>query len=401
MNKEIHSVQLARKRRFMLILPLIVTPFIVFICWILGIVGPAEVAAQHGDVTGLNLNLPAPVPAGDSSWDKLKFYEQADKDSARLRKLQKQDPYFNKRKTIDDLLKKPERTFDRQPFTGETMHEADEQEKRVYEKISAIHREIERPAPRPKPVIKRPQVQVDEGQVERLERMMHMMNNKEAQEDPEMRQIRELIENIKDIQHPERVSERMTKEEVKPKVFDVVLKRDAVLAVSVQGNRFYSMDDQRGEVAVQAITAVVHEEQSVASGDLIKLRLSQKVFVNNAELQENNFVYGIAKINGNRMLVHVSFMQTGAQHFPVALDVIGHDGMPGIPVQGSKAAMAAAQTADRSAQGVNILSVDHSLGAQLAGAAIQSGKQLLKKQTKVVRYTIPAGYAVQLVNGVN
>jgi hypothetical protein len=32
---------------------------------------------------------------------------------------------------------------------------------------------------------------------------------------------------------------------------------------------------------------------------------------------------------------------------------------------------------------------------------VQTGKQLLKKQTKPVRYTVPAGYVVQLVNNIN
>lgn len=147
--------------------------------------------------------------------------------------------------------------------------------------------------------------------------------------------------------------------------------------------------------------AVVHETQKIANGELVKMRLMQKVFVNNQEIPAHSFVFGVAKINANRIAVHISFVQTNGQPFPVSLDVIGHDGMPGIPVVVSKSSLAAAQTADKSAQGINMMGVDNNLGAQVAGAAIQTGKQLLKKQTKVVRYSIPSGYQVQLVSAIN
>lgn len=385
-----------RKRKAMLVMPVIVAPFIVFIFWVLGLVGPAEAKAFHrAGARGINLNLPAAIPTADSSWDKLQFYAQADKDSAKLRQLRRQDPYLNEGKYGAKAKY--------QPYPDEALNEADEQEKKVYEKIGEIHRQLEaRPAGKKKIVRGEAVTGFNKNNdVDRLERMMQMMNNREPEDDPEIVQIRQLMDSIKDIQHPERVSERMKKEEIRPKVYDVALTAEPISPVSIQGNRFYSMDDSRSEVTVQPIAAVVHEEQKVSTGDLIKLRLSQNVFVNNVQVPENNFVYGVAKVNGNRILVHVSFMQSGPQHFAVSLDVLGQDGMPGIPVQASKAAMAAAQTADRSAQGVNILSVDHSLGAQVAGAAIQTGKQLLKKQTKVVRYTIPPGYEVQLVSGVN
>lgn len=394
-----------RKRKAMLVMPLIVAPFIVFLFWVLGLVGPADARASGAlAARGLNLNLPAAVPSADSSWDKLRFYEQADKDSAKLRQLRKQDPYLNENKLERDPLRKYGAKNSYQPYPDAALNEADEQERKVYEKIGEIHRQLaEKPAVKKKSEpVTRP-VAFENKEVDRLERMMEMMNKKDVEEDPEMQQIRELMEGIKDIQHPERVSERMRNVEAKPKLFEVKTSpvSHAIPMASVQGNRFYSMNDVENDVPVQDIAAVVHEEQTVATGDLIKLRLTQKVFINNAELSENHFVFGMAKITGNRIMVHVAYVQVQGKHYPVSLDAIGSDGLPGIPVHASAGAMAGVQTIDRSAQGLNMMSVDHSLGAQVAGAVIQTGKQLLKKQTKVVRYTIPAGYEVQLVSGVN
>lgn len=393
-----------RKRKAMLVMPVIIVPFIVFFCWVLGLVGPAESKASiSNNSRGINVNLPAAVPSADSSWDKLHFYEQADKDSAKLRQLRKQDPYLNENKTDTDPFAQygSEATF--QPYPDEALHEADEQEKKVYERISAIQREINRPVKRKIKIESTGHaVEVNKNNdVDRLERMMEMMNSREPEADPEMIEIQQLMENIKDIQHPERVSERMKQTEVKANVFEVKLSRDEIIASEVHMNRFYSMNDNYDDSEPSSgIFAVVHETQKITTGDLVKMRLAQNIFINNHEVPANNFIYGAAKIQGGRVLVHVSVVQINGEHFPVSMDVTGRDGMPGIPIFSSKASLAATQTADRASQGINLAGADN-FGAQLAGAAIQTGKQLLKKQTRVVHYQIPEGYQVQLINSSN
>lgn len=392
-----------RKKKAMLIMPLIIAPFAVFIFWVLGLVGPATASANTNNAQGINMNLPAAVPSADSSWDKLHFYEAADKDSAKLKKLRRQDPYLNENKFENDPLAKYGAKATFQPYPDAALNEADDEEKKVYEKISAIHREMNR-KPQKRIITRDNRVPPfnKNNEVDRLEQMMEMMNNKEPEPDPEMVEIQQLMESIKDIQHPERIGERLKKEEVKSKVFDVDLHAatDAFVPGEVQTNRFYSTDESHDMQQTNGILAVVHETQKIAVGDLVKMRLSQNIFINSHQLDKNSFIYGAAKINANRIMVHVSFVQVDGEHFPVSLDVIGHDGMPGIAVMASKAAMAASQTADRVTQGMNMAGVDN-LGAQVAGAVIQTGKQLFKKQTKVVQYQVPAGYQVQLVSAVN
>lgn len=402
MKEQFRSVKFERKRRFLLVLPVIATPFIVFVLWILGIVGPAETMAQERRSAGLNLSLPSAVPSSDSTWDKLKFYEQADKDSAKMRKLQKQDPYFKKRKSVDELLKDSESGY-RNHADGASS-EADAQEKKVYERISAIHKEIERPASRPKPVIRKPEAPSENrlaggGDVERLERMMQMMNNKEPEEDPEMQQINAMMEKIMDVQHPERVQERMKKEEMKPKVFAVQLTEPVNEVTLVETNRFYSLSDETaGEQVANTIAAVVQEDQMLQAGCVVKFRLRQTVFVNGVEIPENGFVYGVASVSKYRMLVNVSNIQYQGTNLPVALGVYGADGMKGIPVQSIDLQQAMGETMDKSLQTLGTSALDMSAGSQVAGAVLQAGKSLLKKQHKAVSVMIPAGYPVTLVN---
>src|ERR1700755_2697666 len=84
-----------RKRNFLLVLPVMVLPFIVFFCWVVGIVGGDALRAQERNgAHRFNLTLPTAAGSKDSAWNKMNFYEQADRDSAKRRSLMKQDPLF-------------------------------------------------------------------------------------------------------------------------------------------------------------------------------------------------------------------------------------------------------------------------------------------------------------------
>ena len=387
-----------RKFKALLMMPLLVIPLIIFFAWILGIVGPVEASAQDSKlVQGINTSLPAAMPTEDSTWNKMNFYEQADRDSAKMRQLQRQDPYLNKNKRDDDLLKKYSAKNKYQPYPEGALNEPDEQEKKVYEQISQIHRELEKPAKKKTVRNNSPKREpaINEKEVDRLERMMEVMNNKEKEEDPEMQEINALMEKIMDVQHPERVKQRMMKEEIEPKVYEVHLNAQQNEVVEVATNRFYSLEETNTQTGIEA---VVHETRNVGNGDIVKLRLNQHLFIQDKEIAANEFIYGQAKINGSRLLIHVPFIVVNGVSLPIALDVIGPDGVKGIPMNNAPASDAVNNAADKSVQGINLASLDNSLGAQVAGAMVQSGKSLIKKQVKAVKYTVPAGYAVHLQN---
>src|SRR4051812_19587067 len=114
-----------RKRKAMLVMPVIIVPFVVFIFWVLGLVGPSEaIASGPGSARGININLPAAIPSADSSWDKLHFYQQADRDSAKLRQLRRQDPYLNEEKIEQDPLKKYTAKARYQPYPDAALNAA-------------------------------------------------------------------------------------------------------------------------------------------------------------------------------------------------------------------------------------------------------------------------------------
>ena len=72
-EKPQHSAKFLRKRKFLMVAPLLVLPFIILLLWTLGLVGEVkEKTPGQTAFRGLNLNLPSAAPAKESNWNKLK-----------------------------------------------------------------------------------------------------------------------------------------------------------------------------------------------------------------------------------------------------------------------------------------------------------------------------------------
>ena len=92
-----HSTKFLRQRKFLLVLPVLVIPFITLAFWALGGGKGSDAKAAQGDTqTGLNLELPNANFKKDEVMDKLGYYEKAASDSAKLIELMKNDPYFSR-----------------------------------------------------------------------------------------------------------------------------------------------------------------------------------------------------------------------------------------------------------------------------------------------------------------
>src|SRR5690606_21744501 len=119
-------------------------------------------------------------------------------------------------------------------------------------------------------------------------------------------------------------------------------------------------------------------------------------YINGLLVPENSFVYGIAKLTGERLPVEISSITHEGTLFPVDLSDFDMDGLNGIQVPGAIARDVAKQSASSSMQGINITTLDPSLGAQAASAGIEAAKSLFGKKVKQVKVTVKAGYKVFL-----
>lgn len=428
-----HSAKFLRQRKFFLLLPLLIFPFITFLLWAIGLVGAKESKAQTTVQKGFNMSLPEPVVSKDSNWNKLRFYEQADKDSARYRSLQKNDPYYNltslsKKPSIADSIRDTAMGFSYDPYPQEFQNSSDPNEAKVYSKLAqlgeALHKNNQ---PLKSETDKEltteilsgnPGASLNTADIDRLENMMKSMQGDDNAVNPEMQQINGMLEKILDIQHPDRVKEKLQEqsERHKGQVFAVSAKsntdnisllqsKQAETTIDSakgnlfhQSNRFYSLDDvvTSKENRQTAVQAIIPETQTLVSGATVRLQLASDIYINGIMVTKDQFIYGMASLNGERLMIHITTIRHQNNILPVDLSVYDLDGMEGVFVPGAITRDVVRQSGDQAIQSMSLATLNPSLGAQAASAGIQAAKALFGKKAKLVKITVKSGYRVLL-----
>ncbi|RWU08127.1 conjugative transposon protein TraM [Pedobacter chitinilyticus] len=409
-----------RKRRMLLVFPVLVFPFATLIFWALG--GGSGGAAKGAEQKrGLNLEVPSANNVEEPA-DKMGFYSQAEKQEMERAKLMKNDPYSQMGFDTAALDGQHAGGIDRfgrmEVASGTSGQMEDPNEKRLYQKLAALQQSLKEPAAPEVVSSPRARYQTEQAPVnaemQRLEEMMQRMNDQQPAEDPQMKQVNAVLENILDLQHPERVQQRIkkTSELNRGSVYPVSLPGEdnpvSTLAVPdrrgsvpMGSNGFFGLDqvsEQPADAASRAIRAVVHQSQTLVNGSTVKLRLLDPVFINGTFLPKDQFVYGTANLSGERLTVSIESIRYLSQLFPVELGVYDMDGMEGIYIPGAISREVAKQGADRSVQNLGLSTFDPSFGAQAASAGIEISKNLFSKKVKLVKVQVKSGYQVMLLD---
>ncbi len=424
MKKKEMTPKMIRQRKFLLVLPLLVLPFMTMIFWALGGGKMQDVAAQTKKQEGFNINLPDARVKDDRQMDKMSYYDLAQQDSAKFEELIKNDPNYRDRNVADtDSLSLTQNNL--LPGPAETKglnsslygrHDTDPKVDRIYQKLSDLNNEINKPTPPsdysdndtvPESIAGESNINTgNSSDIDRLEQMMHTMNQP-VTGDPEMQQLDGMLDKILDVQHPERIEEQLKQvsEKRKGQVLAVTVKTkndnisqlDNEKVSTTGGNSFYSLNDTSpAEESQNAIQAVIHETQTIVNGSTVKLRLVNDVFINGMLIPKGNFLFGIASLNGERLNIKINSVRFHNSLFPVELSVYDMDGLAGIYIPGAITRDVAKQSADRSMQTIGLTSLDPSWQAQAAGAGIEAAKTLFSKKVKLVKVTVKAGYQVLL-----
>ena len=390
----------------------------------------ASVEAQKG----LNLVLPDADLKEDTQLDKMSYYDKAALDSAKRNEQMKNDPYYNQLTTTEDekfidtgksvkrfQYKRSNGMLNTSPYNRHTY--ADPNEEKVYSKLQQLNTALTKAtaAPETKAAGNLSSSRIDNAavnkpDVDRLEKMMHTMNQKEG-DDPEMEQMNGMLEKILDIQHPDRVQEkiRQTSEERKGQVFAVSAKgdnnqvylldnssankrnNDSNIRLSVTPNSFnYLNKEQTLDDSNNAVEAVIHETQTLVNGSVVKLRMTNDIYINGVLIPKNNFLFGTASLNDERLRIKINTIRFKNSLFPVELSIFDMDGMEGIYIPGAISRDIAKQTPDMALQNIGFTSLNPSVGAQAATAGIEAAKSFVSKKVKLVKVTVKAGYQVLL-----
>lgn len=225
------------------------------------------------------------------------------------------------------------------------------------------------------------------SEVDRLEQMMNMISQPEG-DDPEMRQLNGMLEKILDIQHPDRVRQKLKEgsDAKRGQVYAVTgaqkESKITILTAGKTGNGtgFFALEENAETLEQNAIQAAVHENQTIVTGSTIKLRLLNDITVNGTLIPKDNFVFGKASLEGERLTIKIASIRYRNSLYPVELAVFDLDGMDGIRIPGAITRDVAKQSVDRSLQAIGMTSLDPSVEAQAAGAGIEAVKSLVSKK---------------------
>lgn len=419
-NKTITSKE-SKHRKLLLVVPIITLPFLTMIFWILGGgKGSASVSTPE-QKRGFNVILPNARFKQDDDLNKMSYYEKATIDSLKLEEQIKKDPNYSRSEFSEDSgsvsgeLETDPRIFPKVRTALNTSSFKGENQQRMYQKLEALQKVIQAPVKKNYNEKDMREFEYNNSSSDALEQIKGVQEmissiNAPSEPDPELRQLGAMLENILDIQHPERVQEklRQTSKSQKGKVFAVSKKTQEEPVYSLaqtntsgpgipNSNSFYPLEeDPLDNQAQNTLEAVVHQTQSVVNGSVVKLRLTTDVFINGTLIPRNSFVFGIASLKGERLEVKIKTIKFNTSIFPVELSVYDMDGIDGIFIPGAINRDVAKASAERSVQGLGIEGLNDSWTGQAATLGVQAAKTLMSKKVKLIKVVLKAGYQVLL-----
>jgi conjugative transposon TraM protein len=406
MEDKQQSPQFLRHRKFLMVVPLLIIPFLTMAFWALGggkgnTAGAINVAVSKG----LNTAMPNPVLKNEKGFTKMSFYDLMAMDSLKMKEREKSDPFFQSNDQAAGIAPAPTLgsiSKYNNPGSGYT----DPNETKVYQKLAQLTDAMHQgeTAPNYNQLLAGAEAPPasNSPDVNRLEQLTHSIQS-HNEEDTEMQQLNKMMDKIIAIQHPESAKDTgkaVLRETNAVHVKDSSLQAEVLQAkmdTPVVHNGFYSLDDGPGLADFHSlIRAVVPETQTVVAGATVKLLLGDDITVKGITVPKNSFIYGVASMSNERLKISITSVRSGNAILPVALEVFDMDGLAGIYIPGSINRDVAKESADNAVNSMGLTSLDPSIGAQAATAGIEAAKTLISKKVRLVKVTLPAGYTIFL-----
>lgn len=169
---------------------------------------------------------------------------------------------------------------------------------------------------------------------------------------------------------------------------------------------FNTMGGSIGVSEKNTISAVIHDDQTVINGQTTRLRLTEPLMAGTILIPENTIVTGVAKIQSERMDIHISSIEYQGTIIPVEMSTYDSDGQRGIYIPGSLEMNAAKEIMANMGNSVGTsFTMTESTGAQLTSdltkGAIQGLSAYMQKKIKEVKVTLKSGYKVMLMPKAN
>lgn len=155
------------------------------------------------------------------------------------------------------------------------------------------------------------------------------------------------------------------------------------------------------------IRACVHGDQTIRSGQSVRLRLLEPMRVGKYILPRNSLVTGEGRIQGERLGIEIIQVEYDGIIIPVELSIYDNDGQKGVFIPGSMEANAAKEVAANLGQnlGTSISITNQSAGDQLLSelgrGAIQGVSQYISRKMREEKVHLKSGYTLMLYQNDN
>ena len=149
------------------------------------------------------------------------------------------------------------------------------------------------------------------------------------------------------------------------------------------------------------IAAVVAGDQTISNGQPVRLRLTEPMWVGNRLIPRNTTVTGSGRLNGERLEIEITSIESDGSVYEVELRVFDTDGQEGINIPNSMESDALKEIGANMGSTVgSSINISTDAGAQIVsdvGRGLLNGvSQYLTKKVREVKVKLKANYRVML-----
>ena len=384
-----HTPKFKKQRKFLVVMPLLVIPFLLFAFYSMGGgEGTQKSSTAKAAGMGFNTQLPqAQFDKKDAGMNKLAFYKKADEDSVKKNESLRQDPYHSL--SMDTIscrpLKSPGLAFD--PRANELIKKLDQLKQSVQQPHMLVHHTLTQAYSFTEDTVRHTSGRTltpgltgtaAASNISKLEAILRATSVTDTPKtDPQLAQLSKMLDKVLQIQRnePNTLPDR----------------HNAAEASKVK-------TEPLNDSSSNAIPAIVQENQTLVAGATIALRLPEESIIDRIRIPRDELVYGVVSINNDRMLIHINSIRFRQSIYFTALQVYDMDGLPGIHIPDMLNRDVAKESADQGVNSMDLAAFEPGIGAQAANAGIQAAKSLISRKVRLVRVSVRAGYQVLLRN---
>ncbi|NDV57950.1 conjugative transposon protein TraM [Bacteroides sp. 519] len=165
---------------------------------------------------------------------------------------------------------------------------------------------------------------------------------------------------------------------------------------------FNTMDAAIGVNEKNTISAVIHDDQTLISGQSVRLRLTEAMIAGTTVIPANSLLTGTTSLQGERLGIIINSIELGGAIIPVEIIVYDSDGQRGIFIPNSLELEAVKEIAANMGSSVgSSFTITDDMGAQITSdltkGAIQGVSQYMQKKIRQVKVHLKSGYRVLLL----